>query len=248
MRSLAASTTLFEDLKDWRKRMAQELQKPIFLILNNGLIEEVAVKRPKTLGQLSELSGMGPKKLFKYGRTILNLVEKHEHDEEIFNLEAISERNKAIEASDASFWAAQKKAKPKKPKKEKPGEVAKAEQRRKKRIEMLSDSALAELKWPEIALSDLNAEQQDAAAHILSGSNVFLTGSAGTGKTFLLRYVIQELEKRFKEPGEVAVTAPTGIAAINIGGQTIHSFSGIGLGKLDILVACCKVETVFGCL
>jgi ATP-dependent DNA helicase PIF1 len=228
MRLLATGTTLFQDLKDWRKRTAEELQKPIFLILSNSLIEEVAIKRPKDLAELSELSGIGPKKLLKYGRTILNLVGKHEHDEETFNLEAISERNKA---SDASFWAAQKKAKPKKAKKEKPEDVAKAEQRRRKRIEVLSDMTAAELKWPEIALSDLNAEQQDAATHILAGSNVFLTGSAGTGKTFLLRYVIQELEKRHSGPGEVAVTAPTGIAAINIGGQTIHSFAGIGLGE-----------------
>jgi hypothetical protein len=44
-----------------------------------------------------------------------------------------------------------------------------------------------------------------------------------------LKYVIQELIKKHGEDA-VAITAPTGIAAINIGGQTIHSFAGIGLG------------------
>lgn len=43
----------------------------------------------------------------------------------------------------------------------------------------------------------------------------------------LLRHLIQDL-KRMKR---VAITAPTGIAGVNIGGSTIHSFAGIGLGK-----------------
>lgn len=48
--------------------------------------------------------------------------------------------------------------------------------------------------------------------------HVFLTGSAGTGKSTLIRKFVAEHE------GRVIVLAPTGIAAINIGGQTIHSF------------------------
>jgi ATP-dependent DNA helicase PIF1 len=44
-----------------------------------------------------------------------------------------------------------------------------------------------------------------------------------------LKYVIQELKKKFGSKN-VAVTAPTGVAAINVGGSTVHSFAGIGLG------------------
>ena len=47
-----------------------------------------------------------------------------------------------------------------------------------------------------------------------------------------MRYVIQEL-KRDKGAEAVAVTAPTGLAAVNVGGSTIPSFSGIGLGRGD---------------
>lgn len=48
--------------------------------------------------------------------------------------------------------------------------------------------------------------------------NVFITGKAGTGKSTLLRYFKEVTKKK------VVVLAPTGIAAINIGGQTVHSF------------------------
>ena len=51
-----------------------------------------------------------------------------------------------------------------------------------------------------------------------TGRSVFLTGKAGTGKTTFLKYITQTTTKRF------IVLAPTGVAAINAGGSTIHSF------------------------
>ncbi|CAO1637552.1 unnamed protein product [Sympodiomycopsis kandeliae] len=64
--------------------------------------------------------------------------------------------------------------------------------------------------------------------------NVFFTGSAGTGKSVLLRDIIRLLKKRYaKSTDAVAVTASTGIAACNIGGVTLHSFAGIGIGSDD---------------
>lgn len=51
-----------------------------------------------------------------------------------------------------------------------------------------------------------------------TGISIFLTGKAGTGKTTFLRHVCQHTKKRF------VVVAPTGVAAINAGGVTIHSF------------------------
>jgi ATP-dependent exoDNAse (exonuclease V) alpha subunit len=59
-----------------------------------------------------------------------------------------------------------------------------------------------------------------------SGKNVFLTGSAGSGKTYVLNQYIKYLKAR-KVP--VAVTASTGIAATHMNGMTIHSWSGIGI-------------------
>ena len=51
-----------------------------------------------------------------------------------------------------------------------------------------------------------------------TGRSVFLTGKAGTGKTTFLKYIAQSTMKRF------VILAPTGVAAINAGGSTIHSF------------------------
>lgn len=66
------------------------------------------------------------------------------------------------------------------------------------------------------------------------GKSVFFTGPAGTGKSVLMRGIVQELKKKHaKDPERLAVTASTGLAACNIGGMTLHSFAGIGLGKDD---------------
>ena len=57
-----------------------------------------------------------------------------------------------------------------------------------------------------------------------TGTSIFLTGKAGTGKTTFLR----ELKRR--SPKRMIVVAPTGVAAINAGGVTIHSFFQLPFG------------------
>jgi ATP-dependent exoDNAse (exonuclease V) alpha subunit len=69
--------------------------------------------------------------------------------------------------------------------------------------------------------------QQDEALNLLKmGKNIFLTGAAGSGKTYLLNKYINYLKNH--NIG-VAVTASTGIAATHLHGTTIHSWSGIGV-------------------
>ncbi len=66
---------------------------------------------------------------------------------------------------------------------------------------------------------DVNADFARALELIEGGhEHVFVTGRAGTGKSTLLHLLVEETHRR------VAVVAPTGLAAINVGGQTIHSF------------------------
>ena len=57
-----------------------------------------------------------------------------------------------------------------------------------------------------------------------AGGNCFLTGAGGTGKTTQLREFIAECPRR------VSITAPTGVAALNVGGMTIHRFCGMMIG------------------
>lgn len=62
------------------------------------------------------------------------------------------------------------------------------------------------------------------------GHSVFFTGPAGTGKSVLMRAIISEMKAKYGASSErVAVTASTGLAACNIGGITLHSFSGMFL-------------------
>jgi len=74
----------------------------------------------------------------------------------------------------------------------------------------------------------LDEEQQLAVKLAVAGKNIFVSGGAGTGKSVVVEYLKMVLRGKGKV---VAVTASTGIAAVNVGGTTLHSFSGIGLGR-----------------
>ena len=82
-------------------------------------------------------------------------------------------------------------------------------------------------------------KQKTALDILKSGKNVFITGSAGTGKTYLLNLYTQYLKERRVYP---TIVAPTGIAASHLGGQTIHSFFALGIresideGYVDFLL------------
>uniref|UniRef100_A0A3P8P5L5 ATP-dependent DNA helicase PIF1 n=1 Tax=Astatotilapia calliptera TaxID=8154 RepID=A0A3P8P5L5_ASTCA len=75
----------------------------------------------------------------------------------------------------------------------------------------------------------LNKEQAAVLSAVLSGKNVFFTGSAGTGKSFLLKRIMGSLP-----PKSTFATASTGVAACHIGGTTLHNFAGIGSGSAPV--------------
>jgi ATP-dependent DNA helicase PIF1 len=61
-----------------------------------------------------------------------------------------------------------------------------------------------------------------------TSQNIFLTGKAGTGKSTFLKYFREHTKKK------MAVVAPTGVAALNVGAQTIHSFFRLKPGTIDL--------------
>ncbi|KAI0085665.1 PIF1-like helicase-domain-containing protein, partial [Irpex rosettiformis] len=76
----------------------------------------------------------------------------------------------------------------------------------------------------------LSSEQEAVLNKVRAGRSIFFTGAAGTGKSLLLREIVQWARGVYGKD-RVAVTASTGLASINIGGCTIYSWAGIGLGK-----------------
>ncbi|CAC5379554.1 PIF1 [Mytilus coruscus] len=72
----------------------------------------------------------------------------------------------------------------------------------------------------------LSKEQSSVLEAVSRGRSVFFTGSAGTGKSFLMKRIIGTLP-----PQHTFATASTGVAACHIGGTTLHAFAGIGSGR-----------------
>ena len=75
-------------------------------------------------------------------------------------------------------------------------------------------------------LLELDKYQKNAVGLVKAGYNLFITGSAGAGKSFLIRKCIHECSSIYKKQ-HIAVTSTTGISSLNIQGVTIHSWAGI---------------------
>ena len=80
------------------------------------------------------------------------------------------------------------------------------------------------------ALEDYRCNSQaEVLSRLLNRENLFISGPAGSGKSFILNRFISIVDAQFAGKFNVAVTASTGIAATIIGGQTIHSWAGLGI-------------------
>ena len=129
-----------------------------------------------------------------------------------------------------------KKAKSKKEKEEAAKEKQKEEAEAEEEEELKKDAEIP-----------LGREQQVVFdAVVQEGKNVFFTGAAGSGKSYLLKRIVRTLRRQGKE---VAVCAPTGLAACNIGGVTIHKYAGFMAGDEDTplqeLVSRTRMRKVF---
>lgn len=91
-------------------------------------------------------------------------------------------------------------------------------------------------------------ESQNCVADLVlkQRKNVFFTGAAGSGKTFLLQYLVRQMRSQNRK---VAVCAPTGLAACHVGGITLHKFCGWGPDEekkeVDDLVQRARTRRIF---
>jgi ATP-dependent DNA helicase PIF1 len=90
-------------------------------------------------------------------------------------------------------------------------------------------AAIEELYYKRMSESTntLSADQKIAWSAMTQGKNVFITGAGGVGKSKL----IDMFHKTYQHSKSIGITSTTGISALLIGGTTIHSFAGIGLGQ-----------------
>ena len=203
---------LREEMREWRKLYSEEYQVPVYTVFSNKVLDGIVESMPTTEDELRALPGVGEKTLNKIKGKVLPLVQQ------VLDGKPLSTLDGDVQLSDSSSLSGSTSS-----------ALAASRSTRKSRHSARMAAILANLESQQtINQEDLNDEQIDASETILEGQNTFITGSAGTGKSFLLRYLVQELREKHG-PNAVAVTASTGIAAINLGGQTVHSFAGIGL-------------------
>ncbi|CAI4053012.1 hypothetical protein SUVZ_15G1840 [Saccharomyces uvarum] len=89
----------------------------------------------------------------------------------------------------------------------------------------------------------LTKEQEMVVSLIIKKrTNVFYTGSAGTGKSVILQTIIRQLSSLYGKES-IAITASTGLAAVTIGGSTLHKWSGIGIGNKTIDQLVKRIQT-----
>ena len=73
------------------------------------------------------------------------------------------------------------------------------------------------------------SSQVEVLCRLLNRENLFISGPAGSGKTTIIKRFIDLIDAVYDGAFNIAVTATTGLAATNIGGKTIHSWSGLGI-------------------
>lgn len=90
----------------------------------------------------------------------------------------------------------------------------------------MSEDEITDSDGQQLSLSEA---QYKVLERLMKRENTFFTGAAGTGKSYCIN-VLESVLRKLDKLNVVARTAPTGVAACNISGMTIHSWAGVGLG------------------
>ena len=71
---VAGHGPVFDSLKAWRLERAREDEVPAYVVFSNATLTEIAERQPQTLGELANVSGVGPAKLERYGEEVLRVL------------------------------------------------------------------------------------------------------------------------------------------------------------------------------
>lgn len=102
--------------------------------------------------------------------------------------------------------------------------------------EVLNDAITDNIN-PSNTVIKLTSKQYSAIKSIIKGDSLFISGAAGVGKSFLIQVVKDLFAVNPSLKREAAFTASTGCAACGIGGETLHSWAGVGIGLSSELTA-----------
>ena len=226
---------LYERLRKWRLNAAKTRATgpvPAFCVFSNKMLDALVANPPQSTADLLRHQGFGQSKVAEYGPGILAICRGHgvargasDHSAHTPSASSSSSsyRCPVFSEQHPSTASPLKRSRYGHASTSVASEILQQQHRAFKHSMHGSNAA-------HILASSLTPSQRRIAQDVLvSRKNIFLTGPAGTGKSFLFRYIKQQLQQIF--PGGVAVTAPTGVAAVNVGGQTIHSWAGVGLGR-----------------
>ena len=225
------SSAVFDALKRWRSRRAKEMGKPPYVVFDNKTLLGIAEERPTSRSALNSINGVGTKKLEDYGDEVLDIVRSLGG-----GAAGVARGGPTSTSTLASAWGKASAAPGEGSEKKQtttpaPFQTAPVFESKKKPSD--GGSIVTEMSAEEARVNydtKMNAEQRDVVdAALRRGRNVFFHGAAGTGKSFVLHTLVALLREKHGSSDAVAVTAPTGIAAVAIGGCTIHKFIGAGL-------------------
>lgn len=216
-------SNIYDDIREFRRRKSELTSKPLYLILKNTAVQSISWNLPKNKNELIALKGIGATTVRLYGDEILSIVNRYYSNDNYYlypEQKQIELAKDTIENSDDNKIMKQITAKQKK--------LEKLRSSMKQPVSVDARSSAVAISSGNLQLS---VEQQLVYERVIKNrQHICISGSAGTGKTYVLKFLIQALSKR--EGAGLTITASTGIAAVNIGGCTLHSFAGIGVAPM----------------
>ena len=116
----AEEVRLFARLRDWRNSSAEKLELSGFMIASNAILANIAKANPSTLEALSEVKGIGPERLKRYGAAMLEVLSDPDALERLFpessETEPVTESNAMADASSQAKGFDRRKRRRKRPK------------------------------------------------------------------------------------------------------------------------------------